>query len=169
MTYLYVTFSYNIFIYALNAAQIFLRHPDLRHWYTVSLGKFAHDQSSSWRGTLCYSIILLCNKKRLDIFLILVVYILQNKNSITVYVPRGLWYDFYTRKSFFSIGKHFTFPVQLTEIPLLIRGGSILPTQIPGATTTESRKNIFSLLVALNDAGYAKGELYWDDGDSIGM
>jgi len=50
----------------------------------------------------------------------------------------------------------------------LIRGGSILPTQKPGVTTTESRKNDFELIVALDEAGNAKGELYWDDGDSLG-
>ncbi|EFN85996.1 Lysosomal alpha-glucosidase, partial [Harpegnathos saltator] len=91
----------------------------------------------------------------------------ENQSNLTVYVPRGLWYDYHTLVSFFSIGKHFTLPVLLTEIPLLIRGGSILPAQKPGATTTESRKNNFELLVALNEVGYAEGELYWDDGDSI--
>jgi len=50
----------------------------------------------------------------------------------------------------------------------LIRGGSILPTQKPGVTTTESRKNDFELIVALDETGNAKGELYWDDGDSLG-
>jgi len=50
----------------------------------------------------------------------------------------------------------------------LIRGGSILPAQKPGVTTTESRKNDFELIVALNEAGNANGELYWDDGDSLG-
>ncbi|XP_014481924.1 PREDICTED: lysosomal alpha-glucosidase-like [Dinoponera quadriceps] len=91
----------------------------------------------------------------------------EDADNITVYIPRGLWYDYYTLASFFSIGKHFTLPVLLTEIPLLIRGGSILPAQKPAATTTESRKNDFELLVALNEAGYAEGELYWDDGDSL--
>lgn len=56
----------------------------------------------------------------------------------------------------------------MDRIPLLIRGGSILPAQKPDATTTESRKNKFELLVALDEGGNATGELYWDDGDSIG-
>jgi len=51
----------------------------------------------------------------------------------------------------------------------LIRGGSILPAQKPSATTTESRENNFELIVSLNEAGNAEGELYWDDGDSIGV
>ncbi|XP_011882286.1 PREDICTED: lysosomal alpha-glucosidase-like [Vollenhovia emeryi] len=91
----------------------------------------------------------------------------EDKIEIAVYVPRGLWYDYYTLKSFFSIGKHFTLPAPIDTIPLLIRGGSILPAQKPGVTTTESRKNDFELVVALDEAGNANGELYWDDGDSL--
>lgn len=56
----------------------------------------------------------------------------------------------------------------IDKIPLLLRGGSILPAQKPSTTTTESRKNYFELLVALDEADHATGELYWDDGDSIG-
>lgn len=85
-----------------------------------------------------------------------------------VYIPRGLWYDFYTHKSFFSTGKHYTLPAPVDKIPLIIRGGSIIPAQKSNTTTTTSRKNKFELLVALDEAGNAKGELYWDDGDSIG-
>lgn len=91
----------------------------------------------------------------------------ENKINIAVYIPRGLWYDYYSFHFFFSIGKHYTLPAPIDKIPLLIRGGSILPAQKPGATTTESRKNNFELIVALNEAGNAEGELYWDDGDSI--
>lgn len=39
--------------------------------------------------------------------------------------------------------------------------------QDPGLTTDESRKNVFSLLVALDGDGRAKGDLYVDDGISI--
>ena len=39
--------------------------------------------------------------------------------------------------------------------------------QDPGLTTTESRKNPFSLLVALDESGAAKGDLFLDDGEAI--
>ncbi|KAK2584914.1 hypothetical protein KPH14_002510 [Odynerus spinipes] len=91
----------------------------------------------------------------------------ENETNVVAYIPRGLWYDLYTKKSFFSIGRKFVFDAPLDTIPLLIRAGSILPAQKPGATTTESRKNSFELLVALDQFGIAFGELYWDDGDGL--
>lgn len=51
----------------------------------------------------------------------------------------------------------------------MIRGGSILPAQKPANTTTASRKNNFHLLIALDHVAKSKGELYWDDGDSLGI
>ncbi|GIX98447.1 lysosomal alpha-glucosidase [Caerostris extrusa] len=57
--------------------------------------------------------------------------------------------------------------VELTDIKVAVRGGYILPLQIPGNTTTECRKNAFDLLVAFNENQEATGVLYWDDGDSL--
>ena len=48
---------------------------------------------------------------------------------------------------------------------MYVRGGFIIPMQGPGLTTTESRKNPYSLLVALN-SGNADGGLYLDDGET---
>ena len=39
--------------------------------------------------------------------------------------------------------------------------------QKPGNTTTESRKNDYSLLVVLDDAGEAGGDVFLDDGVSV--
>jgi alpha-glucosidase len=39
--------------------------------------------------------------------------------------------------------------------------------QKPGNTTTESRKNDYSLLVVLDGIGEASGDLFLDDGLSI--
>ena len=49
-----------------------------------------------------------------------------------------------------------------------VRGGHIIPMQGPGMTTTESRNNPYSLLVALDLTGGADafGDIYIDDGDS---
>ena len=51
-------------------------------------------------------------------------------------------------------------------LQLHVRGGSIIPMQLgPGLTTTETRKNPYSLLVALAGGG-ATGDLYLDDGET---
>ncbi len=43
----------------------------------------------------------------------------------------------------------------------------MIPTQTPSMTTTASRRNNLKLIVALDNVGFAYGELYWDDGQSI--
>ncbi|XP_046491044.1 lysosomal alpha-glucosidase-like isoform X1 [Neodiprion pinetum] len=91
----------------------------------------------------------------------------ENKVEVTAYIPRGPWYDFYTKAFMFSTGFNHTLKAPMDTIPLMIRGGSILPAQTPSVTTTQSRKKKFELLVALDENGFASGELYWDDGDSL--
>ncbi|KAK9300498.1 hypothetical protein QLX08_006841 [Tetragonisca angustula] len=91
----------------------------------------------------------------------------DNKTEISAYLPRGLWYNFYTKESVFALGKYYTMNAPLDTIPLMIRGGFILPAQKPANTTTNSRKNNFELLITLDHMNEAKGELYWDDGDSL--
>lgn len=41
--------------------------------------------------------------------------------------------------------------------------------QGPGLTTTEARKQPMALAVALTPDGEARGELFWDDGESLGV
>ena len=43
------------------------------------------------------------------------------------------------------------------------------PSQGPALTTTESRKQPMALAVALTTSGEAQGELFWDDGESLGV
>jgi hypothetical protein len=58
-------------------------------------------------------------------------------------------------------------PIQ--KINVHVRGGFIIPMQIPGPNLILGRGNPFQLLVALSSSGNATGNLFWDDGDSIGM
>lgn len=64
-----------------------------------------------------------------------------------------------------SKGKHVTVPAALHEIPLLVRGGSIISTrERPRRASTSMNKDPFTLRVALSNAGSARGQLYLDDG-----
>jgi alpha-glucosidase len=78
------------------------------------------------------------------------------------------WYDWYTGERVNAqAGVNTTISAPLGHIPVYVRGGAVLPTQEPGYTTTESRKNPWGLIVALSDSGEASGSLYVDDGESI--
>lgn len=54
-------------------------------------------------------------------------------------------------------------------LQIQVRGGTVIPLQDPALTTAASRGNSFSLLVALDMAGNAAGDLYLDDGESLSM
>ena len=78
------------------------------------------------------------------------------------------WYDWYTGERVDAkAGVNTTIDAPLGHIPVYIRGGSVLPIQEPGYTTTASRANPWGLIVALDDDGNASGSLYVDDGESI--
>ncbi|KAL2158027.1 hypothetical protein VTH06DRAFT_4837 [Thermothelomyces fergusii] len=83
---------------------------------------------------------------------------------------KTVWYDWYTGKSAadgIGPGQNVTIEAPLGHIPVYLRGGSVVPVQEPGMTTAESRRNPWGLLVALDRDGFAQGELYLDDGESL--
>lgn len=90
----------------------------------------------------------------------------HGKRSVNAYFPaESKWYSYYDG----SMGpKGFaTLDSQLYFINLHVRGGYIIPTQKPANNTSFSRKNPYGLIIALDDYGMAKGDLFNDDGDSI--
>ncbi|KAJ8925244.1 hypothetical protein NQ315_001431 [Exocentrus adspersus] len=91
----------------------------------------------------------------------------ESKSEVMAYLPSGVWYDFYTKSEIRSKGQTFNLSAPLDTIPLLMRGGYILPQQAPKQTTSESRKTKVQLLIASDENGTASGEFYWDDGDSL--
>ncbi|KAK0657371.1 glycoside hydrolase family 31 protein [Cercophora newfieldiana] len=80
-----------------------------------------------------------------------------------------VWYDWYNQTAVKGVerGQNVTISAPLTHIPVYLRGGNIIPTQEPGMTTAESRKNPWGLIVALDLSGNAEGQLYLDDGESL--
>ncbi len=57
----------------------------------------------------------------------------------------------------------------ISKLNVHVRGGFIIPMQIPGDNLVLGRGNPFTLFVAQSESGDASGNLFWDDGDSIGM
>ncbi|NWS82756.1 MGA protein, partial [Toxostoma redivivum] len=92
----------------------------------------------------------------------------ENDVSVIAYFPNARWYDYHTDTDTGFRGQFQNLSAPLEHINLHIRGGHILPWQAPANTTAFSRKNPMGLTVALDDALFAEGHLYWDDGVRIG-
>lgn len=93
----------------------------------------------------------------------------QGETSVEAYFPDDRFYDWFTGKIVQGNEEKVKLDsVQTTDIPIHIRGGSIIPLRSESAmTTTELRHRGFEILVAPNGSGYARGELYLDDGESL--
>ncbi|KAM4771410.1 sucrase-isomaltase, intestinal [Rhinophrynus dorsalis] len=93
-----------------------------------------------------------------------------NPNSFTadVYIPDAVWYDYETGGRAPWRKAHISMYLPEDKLGLHLRGGYIFPTQKPARTTFYSRKNPLGLIIALDDAQSAKGEFFWDDGESRG-
>ncbi|KAK3305943.1 glycosyl hydrolases family 31-domain-containing protein [Chaetomium strumarium] len=93
----------------------------------------------------------------------------DDSQSVSYYLPRDVWYDFWTGERVVSNGETRTADaVGWADIPVHIRGGSIVPMRVQSANTTaELRKQNFVVAVAPGADGSAKGELYLDDGVSL--
>ncbi|KAL7266975.1 hypothetical protein RUND412_010457 [Rhizina undulata] len=92
----------------------------------------------------------------------------ENATSVDVYLPNDI-YDFETLKPVYGQGRNLMIEdVGLTDIPVFIKGGSIIPLRFESAmTTTELWTQPFVIVVAPGVVGEASGELYLDDGESL--
>jgi alpha-glucosidase len=93
----------------------------------------------------------------------------DNTTSVTAYMPNDLFYDFWTWKPIRGKGEDMTFDeVGYTDLPMHIRGGSIVPMRTRSAnTTTMLRKEGYTIIIAPGADGKATGSLYIDDGESL--
>lgn len=92
-----------------------------------------------------------------------------DSTSVTFYLPNDIFYDLSTLKPVQGSGGTVTYSdVAFTDIPVHIRGGSIIPARVNSAKTTKAlRDEDFELLVAPDKDGKATGTLYLDDGESL--
>ncbi|KAL0072619.1 glucosidase II [Marasmius tenuissimus] len=94
----------------------------------------------------------------------------KGATEATVYIPEDqVYYDYFNHHAYrgSSKGKQITVPAALHQIPLFIRGGSILATrERPRRSAPLMKSDPFTLRVALSKTGSARGELYLDDGVS---
>uniref|UniRef100_A0A4W4FQD4 P-type domain-containing protein n=1 Tax=Electrophorus electricus TaxID=8005 RepID=A0A4W4FQD4_ELEEL len=83
------------------------------------------------------------------------------------YLPKGVWYDFYTGESLVSKGEEVKLHAPLDKIILHLREGTITPTQRPNTTLWVSSGQPLHLITCLSEEGLAEGDLFWDDRDSL--
>jgi len=93
----------------------------------------------------------------------------QGASSVTGYFPAARWYDYYTHKGFISQGERVTLDAPFETIPIHYLGGHVVALHSPRYTTYETQQTDFSLIVALDTYGVARGTLYLDDGISLGL
>ncbi|KAK0932413.1 hypothetical protein LTR29_016016 [Friedmanniomyces endolithicus] len=93
----------------------------------------------------------------------------ENSTTTEIYMPDDVFYDYYTHETVRGTGHMVTLTdIAYTTIPLYYKGGSIVALRANSAnTTTELRKQDFSIVIAPGLDGTASGNLYLDDGDSI--
>lgn len=82
----------------------------------------------------------------------------------TVYLPRGLWYDFWTHHRLHG-GRQVTRTVDLATIPIYVRAGAILPSGPVKQYTTEMVPGPLTLTVYPGADGHIL--LYDDDGQTF--
>lgn len=88
--------------------------------------------------------------------------------TTSVYLPGpAVWYDLNSYRQLKG-GLHTTFETPLDTLPILQRGGSIVPKRERARRCSASMENDpFTLVVALDEQMAAEGELYLDDGKSF--
>lgn len=92
----------------------------------------------------------------------------ENSTSVHMYLPKDTqWYKFDSWTPVQGQGWTDVDNVDYDEVPMHLIGGSILPLRNESAMTTKAvRRKDFVIIVAPDDEGQAKGDLYIDDGES---
>jgi len=95
----------------------------------------------------------------------------QGSTNVKAYIPKAsVWYDFYTFEELKNTNDGWNvLDAPIDKINVHIKGGVIVPQQRPAYSVRDSRKNPFTLLVALDAKGTSNGMLYLDDGETINV
>jgi alpha-glucosidase len=90
-------------------------------------------------------------------------------DTVTFYLPEDTFYDYWTFAKVVGQGQNVTRSgVAFNDIPVHIRGGTIIPQRAESANTTKLlRQQDFVVIVAPGTDGNAKGRLYLDEGELI--
>jgi alpha-glucosidase len=85
---------------------------------------------------------------------------------MSVYLPKGDWYDFWTGAPYNGQQK-ITVKVKAERIPVFVRAGAVLPTVDVTQHTAEMRK-LRNLELSVFLADHGESSFYWDAGEGYG-
>ncbi|HEX4770583.1 MAG TPA: TIM-barrel domain-containing protein [Bryobacteraceae bacterium] len=88
-----------------------------------------------------------------------------DQDSRFVYLPKGIWYDFWTKKQIQG-GRQIKVDAPLDTVPLFVRAGAVLPLGPEMSWSTEKPVDPLTFLVYPDENGAAAGSIYEDDGVS---
>ena len=84
--------------------------------------------------------------------------------EVSIYLPNGRWFNYHTYEEV----TQGNLPVEQDRIPVLLRGGSILPKQERVRRSTKAMtRDPYTLVVACDVSGAANGTLFLDDGETF--
>lgn len=96
---------------------------------------------------------------------ILAAPMIGTETSRDVAFPAGEWYDFFTGKRVSDGESVETIAAELDEIPLYVRGGSIIP--FAAYAPNVRAMDVPEIEMRIYGNGPATGRLYWDDGETF--
>ncbi|CAF2718675.1 unnamed protein product [Rotaria sp. Silwood2] len=148
-----------------------IRYTLLPYYYTLFYK--AHTQGSTVIRPLFHE--FSTDKTTLDIYLqfligphIMIAPVTDDgARQVRIYIPSSHWYNYYTGSLIQTQQQFVIAEAPLETIPILLRGGAILPTQGYALNTKYSREKPFGLIIVLNANGRAEGDLFYDDGESL--
>ena len=92
----------------------------------------------------------------------------RGATSVAAYLPAGRWYDVDDGQALDGPADR-TLAAPLTKMPVLQRGGAVLPRQLRlRRSSAQMLHDPYTLVVAPDAKGAAEGELYMDEGDGYG-
>ena len=86
----------------------------------------------------------------------------QGMNRKIVYLPKGLWYDFWTGEKMEG-GRYMICKAELDECPIFVKAGSILPMAIPGRYVEEQKDKELYVDIYPDENGNAEEYLHYQD------
>ena len=86
----------------------------------------------------------------------------QGMTNKLVYLPKGIWYDFWTGEKLEG-GQYMVRKAALEECPIFVKGGSIIPMMAPGICLSDQMGEELYLDIYPDESGQVNDYLHYQD------